>query len=64
MGRPVIVFFLAPGWDHLRLGRKQEKLFGVMDEIIDVSKTARPGTGYAVRVNSTVVRLFEGRFRR
>lgn len=60
MGRSLVMFFLAPGWDHLRLGVQHAKLSSCMDELFEQARRARPGTGFILRVDGRVTRAFVG----
>lgn len=54
----LIVFFSAPGWGKLPLDGQAWRLIKRLPELVRVSGTARPGTGFAMPVNGALQRMF------
>lgn len=61
MGRRLVVIFLANGWHGLHREDVHARLSRAMKGIIAESSRARPGTGYRLRIDGKLVRLFVGR---
>lgn len=54
----VVIFFLARGWAELELVVKHSKLTTAFPKIIEAAKKAKGGSGFQVRVNGSVEKVF------